>query len=104
MAEIPEASNPQERNEDDVSKDADDWESDWNDYGKLPTFIPDFNVALSDYIIKKGGVKASFPEGLRKEGGVRSIEHFIKVFTSSFTMILDLLGGRVSTTHQKDIV
>ncbi len=57
MTEIPKESDPE------------DWESDWNDYGELPTVIPDFNVALSDFITTKGGVKASFPEVLRKEGG-----------------------------------
>jgi hypothetical protein len=69
MAENPKASDPRDRGEDDASKDPDDWESDWNDYGELPTFIPDFNVSLSDFIIKNGGVKTSFPEIFRLEGG-----------------------------------
>jgi hypothetical protein len=82
----------------------DKWESQWNDFGALPLFIPEFNVALAKFIIKFTGTKTSFPEIMRQEGGVRLYEQFVKVFDYPYPKILQILGGKVSTNHEKEIV
>jgi hypothetical protein len=80
------------------------WEAQWYDYGSLPDTVPDFNVALAEFIIKQAGVDESFPSTLRQEGGIRSYQRFVKVFTYSIPKLIEILGGKVSIACEKDIV
>jgi hypothetical protein len=80
------------------------WESQWHDFGALPKFIPEFNVALGEFIVKQAETMESFPETLCQEGGIRSYEQFIKVFNSPNTKILQTLGGKVASTYEKEII
>jgi hypothetical protein len=52
------------------SEDYDIWESKWLDFGGFPAIIPEFNVALAEFIIKQTGTKVIFPETLHQEGGI----------------------------------
>jgi hypothetical protein len=79
------------------------WESQWDDFGDLPSFIPKFNVALTEFIIKQTGTKEIFPEVLRQEGGIHSYERFITVFNQPSSKIIELLRAKVSTEHQNNI-
>jgi hypothetical protein len=46
----------------------DEWEAQWQDFGQLPsTLIPEFNVALAEFIVNQTGTSRTFPEILRKE-------------------------------------
>jgi hypothetical protein len=45
------------------------WEAQWNDFGALPQ-IPEFNVALAEFIVQQAGTKTSFPEILHQVGGI----------------------------------
>jgi hypothetical protein len=82
----------------------DEWESQWNDFGTLPKFMPKFNVALANFIVQQAHTKTSFPEMLHQEGGSDSFKQFIMIFDSPYPKILQILGGRVSTYHRKEIV
>jgi hypothetical protein len=49
------------------SEGTDAWESQWNDCGKLPSFMPEFNVALAEFIVKQAGTDETFPACLPRE-------------------------------------
>ncbi len=38
-----------------------DWEAQWDDYGSLPDTVPEFNVALAEFLVKQAGVNETFP-------------------------------------------
>jgi hypothetical protein len=80
MTKIPTDKDETEKDKEDTSKEMDKWESRWNDYGELPLFIPDFNVALAKFVVQQTEVDESFPKILRKEGGIRLFKRFSKVF------------------------
>jgi hypothetical protein len=87
------------------SEDADDWGSQWDDFGTLPsTILPDFNVAFAEFIIGQAVVSASFHKMIRQEGGIHSFACFCKVFASPFPRILDMFGGKIATTYQMELV
>jgi hypothetical protein len=91
-------------NEDNTASDTTEvFEAQWNDFGALPQ-IPEFNVALAEFIVQRAATETSFPEILRQEGGIRSYERFIKILASPFPTILQILGGLVSTMYEKEIV
>jgi hypothetical protein len=37
------------------------WEANWYDYGSLPDTVPEFNVALTKFLVKQAGVNETFP-------------------------------------------
>ncbi len=87
------------------SEASDDWDAQWQDFGELPSsLIPEFNVALADFIIKQTQGRRTFPEALRTEGGIHSYERFINVFNRPYPKIIGILGGKVSTDWEKEIV
>jgi hypothetical protein len=87
------------------SEATDVWEAQWNNFGKLPlTFIPKFNMALAEFIVKQTGTKGTFPEVLRQKGGIHSYECFVMVFNHPYPKILKVLGGKVPRDYEKDIV
>lgn len=61
-------------------------------------------MALAKFIIMQAGVTVTFPATLRREGGIRSYNHFSKVFNYSIPKIIKILGGKVSIGSEKDIV
>jgi hypothetical protein len=46
------------------SEDSDVWESKWDDFGKLLAIMPEFNVALAEFIVQQTGTKVTFPDTL----------------------------------------
>jgi IS1 family transposase len=80
------------------------WESQWEDFGNLPSHITEFNVALAEFIIKQTGTKLIFPEVLCQEGRIHSYERFIIVLKRPYSKIIELLGGKVSTEHENGII
>jgi hypothetical protein len=50
MTKIPMGIDDTGKDKDNASKDTREWELQWNDYGDLPSFIPEFNVALAEFI------------------------------------------------------
>jgi hypothetical protein len=61
------------------------WESQWEDFGDLPSHIPEFNVALAEFIMKQTGTKLIFPEVLCQEEGIHSYARFIMVYLTDPT-------------------
>jgi hypothetical protein len=104
MTEQDDAPDSREDDEEASATTEENWEAQWYDYGSLPDTVPDFNVALAEFIIKQAGVDESFPSTLRQEGGIRSFERFVKVFTYSIPKLIEILGGKVSIGCEKDIV
>jgi hypothetical protein len=80
MTKIPADKDEIEKDKEDASKETDKWESRWADYGELPSFIPDFNVALAKFVVQQTEVDESFPKIFRKEGGIQLFKRFSKVF------------------------
>jgi hypothetical protein len=80
------------------------WEAEWYDYGELPDTIPDFNVALADFLITQAGVDPTFPATLRREGGIRTYPRFVQVFNYPTSKLIEILGGKVSIGYEKNIV
>jgi hypothetical protein len=94
----------EEESEDARSENTDVWEAQWDDFGELPSTIPEFNVALSDFIVKQLGTPTTFPQVLRKEGGIHSYARFTTVFNRPSPKIIKILGGKVSTIHESALV
>jgi hypothetical protein len=91
-------------NSEQASMTTDDVEAQWYDYGSLPNTIPDFNMALSEFLIKQAGVNESFPATLRHEAGIHSYKQLIRVLERPYTPLIEIMGGKVSLSCEKDIV
>jgi hypothetical protein len=101
----PEEETKENDDEQEASMTTEAWEAQLNIYGEtLPTTIPDFYVVLAKFIIKQAGVKVSFPATLRREGGIRAYEQFVRMLSYSCSKRIEVLGGKVSITNKKDIV
>jgi hypothetical protein len=104
---IPETVNEDDDDEESVNKSeaTDEWEAQWQDFGQLPSaLIPEFNVALAKFIVNQTGTDKTFPEVLQREGGIHSYERFFDVFNRPNPKILEILGGKVGTEYEQDIV